>query len=470
MSDLIRNTKIVVTFGPAIADPETAKAVLFAGADIIRLNLSHGNHELHAQNIQLVRELSKKYSLPVGILLDLQGPKIRTGLLKDGKGMSLKEGETLKITIEEIRGDNGIISTSYKNLPSDIQPGNRILLDDGSIELKVVKIEREDIYCEVIVGGMLGEHKGMNFPDAAIRLPSLTEKDERDLKFGLEQGIDYIALSFVRESEDIIHLRKYMKELGYTLPIIAKIETPQAVENIDKILHKVEGVMVARGDLGVEMSLQSVPVAQKMIVKKANQQYRLVIVATQMLDSMIRNPFPTRAEVSDVANAIFDGADAVMLSGETSIGKYPLEAIKTMSSVAFTAEESMEETYKHQEVSSANAIATSACYLAKQIVAKAIVVYTVSGTTALYISKQRPKERIIALTPHEKVYHQMSLYWNVTPLIMQLGKGTEEMLKEGERVILENNLLEKGDCVIVVAGTSFTRGAANMIKIHCVGD
>ncbi|MGA1824356.1 MAG: pyruvate kinase [bacterium] len=478
MADLLKNTKIIATFGPAVASSEITERALREGADVIRLNFSHGSHETHATSIRSIRTLSIKYKLPVSILLDLQGPKIRTGVLKEGKEICLQEGERLKITTADIPGDTGIIATDYKGLANDCKPGNQIFMDDGSIELKVIEIDVEagEIHCVVIVGGMLGEHKGMNFPDSTIKLPSLTQKDKMDLEFGLANDIDYVALSFVREAEDIVVIKQYMKRCGRVLPVIAKIETPKAVENIDDILREAEGVMVARGDLGVEMNPKMVPIVQKMIVKKAREQSRIAIIATQMLDSMIRNPRPTRAEVSDVANAIFDGADAIMLSGETSIGKYPLAAIKMMSDVAFVAEENREDfsvlrawDNDTSEISSERALAHSTCYVARQVSAKAIVTYTLSGTTALYISKQRPSERILALTPYQEIYQRMNLYWNVTPLLCELGKDTGEMIRKGDSALVENKLLKSGDCVVVVAGSSLIPGATNMIKIHTIG-
>ncbi|MGA1868238.1 MAG: pyruvate kinase [bacterium] len=478
MTDLLRNTKIIATFGPAVASSPIAERVLQEGADVIRLNFSHGSYESHAQSIRLIRELAEKHTLPVSILLDLQGPKIRTGAFKEGKHICLKEGEHLIIMTTNQAGEPGKISTDYKGLASDLKAGAQILLDDGAIELRVTKIDVESgqIYTDVIVGGMLGEHKGMNFPDSEIKLPSLTEKDKKDLEFGLAHGVDYIALSFVREAMDIEVIKAHMRKYGDVPPVIAKIETPQAVKNIDEILQKAEGVMVARGDLGVEMNPKMVPIVQKMIVKKACEQSRIVIIATQMLDSMIRNPRPTRAEVSDVANAIFDGADAIMLSGETSIGKYPLGAIKMMSEVAFVAEENREN-YSIVHIKDGapdnmlpeRALAHSACYVAERVKAKAIVVYTSSGKTALYISKQRPNERIIAITPFQKIYSRMNLYWNVTPLMCELGNHTGEMIKIGDEALVKKGVLNEGDCIIVVAGSRLIPGSTNMIKIHFIG-
>src|SRR3989338_1847812 len=371
---------------------------------------------------------SKDAAKPVSIILDLQGPKIRTGLLKDGKPINLKSGDIVTITIKQKYGAPGITSTPYKSLLGDVKKGDRILLDDGTMELKVLSSSDADIKCKVVTGGLLKEHKGMNLPGVRLSVPSLTEKDKRNFKEGLRWGIDYVALSFVRSAKDVKAIRNYIKRLGFSLPVIAKIEKPEAVEDMDNILDEADGVMVARGDLGVEMEPQRVPLIQKDIIKRANEKGKTVITATQMLESMISSPRPTRAEASDVANAILDGTDAVMLSGETSVGKYPIEAVRMMSNIASEAEKGLNVSnkFKYEDSSFSTAIAYAALDAAEKTKSRAILAYTISGRTARLLSKLKPRCPIFALTPTDEVYSRLPLLWGVTAVLIPFGESTEE--------------------------------------------
>lgn len=468
---IMRKTKIVATLGPATETPIAIKKLIQAGVDVCRLNLSHGDLIWHRQRAQIIRNASAGGGKPVSIILDLQGPRIRTGFLKDGKPIRLKSRDVVTITTKDVYGREGLITTPYKLLPKDVKKGDKILLDDGKIELRVLTSAGRDVQCEIITGGLLKEHKGMNLPGVRLSVPSFTEKDREDLNQGLRWGIDYVAMSFVRSARDVKIVKDFIRKKGYSIPIIAKIEKPEAVEDIDAILDETDGVMVARGDLGVEMEPQRVPLIQKDIIRRANKKGKVVITATQMLESMISNPRPTRAEASDVANAILDGTDAVMLSGETSVGRYPAEAVNMMSQIASEAEKGLdifhESDYKDDSFSTA--VAYAALYAAERTGSKAIIAYTISGRTARLISKLKPRCRLFALTPENAVYNRLPLMWGVMPVLIPFGKSTDEMLDIGERMLIKKRLLNKGDVVVIVSGTSAITGATNMMKVHRTG-
>lgn len=480
MNNHQRRTKIVATIGPATANPEMLERLMLAGVNVIRLNLSHGTHEGHARIVEMVRSLSESLERPIGILLDLQGPKIRTGQLKDGNPVELVAGEEVILTVRDVPSEKGIISTNYKALPGDAKEGNRILLNDGMIELQVLGVNGEDIRCRVVYGGLLGARKGINLPDVAVSISSLTEKDMEDLRFGVEQKVDYVALSFVRKAEDIEELRKIAHEMGADIPIIAKIEKPEAVKNLDAILAVTDGVMVARGDLGVEVSPEAVPALQKRIIRLANAEGKMVITATQMLESMITNPRPTRAEASDVANAIWDGTDAVMLSAETASGSYPVEAVETMARITLEAEGTLPPRdrrrypMKHDEdhhFAYTQAVTSAACAVSDELEAKAIVAFTQSGATARLIAKQRPKSPVIAFTPIVETYRRLSLVWGVIPKMIGLAHDTDEMVARAEDALLDSKLVAEGETVVIISGTTTgMRGATNMMKVDRLGD
>ena len=468
---IMRKTKIVATLGPGTETPISIKKLIQAGVDVCRLNLSHGDLAWHRQRVPIIRGVSAGDGKPVSIILDLQGPRIRTGFLKDGKPIRLKSRDVVTITTKDVYGREGIITTPYQLLPKDVKKGDKILLDDGKIELMVLTSAGRDVKCEIITGGLLKEHKGMNLPGVRLSVPSFTEKDREDLNQGLRWGIDYIAMSFVRSARDVKTVKDFIRKKGYSIPIIAKIEKPEAVEHIDAILDEADGVMVARGDLGVEMEPQRVPLIQKDIIIRANKKGKVVITATQMLESMISNPRPTRAEASDVANAILDGTDAVMLSGETSVGKYPAEAVNMMSQIASEAEKGLDISHEsdYKDDSFSTAVAYAALYAAERISSKAIIAYTISGRTAQLISKLKPRCRLFALTPENAVYNRLPLMWGVMPVLIPFGKSTDEMLDIGERILIKKRLLNKGDVVVIVSGTSAIMGATNMMKVHRVG-
>lgn len=469
----MRKTKIIATIGPATACPLLIQNILSAGADVVRLNLSHGDHKWHSQRVKDIRKVARAINKAVAIMLDLQGPRIRTGRLKNGSPVHLKRGQDITITTKDVLGDEGIISTPYASLPRDVKKNDRILLDNGLIELKVIKTSKTDVYCRVVNGGMLGENKGMNLPGVDISATTFTEKDKMDLRAALSWGIDYAAMSFVSRADDINGMRDFMKKRGYNIPIIAKIERQEAIDNIDEILDTADGVMVARGDLGVEMTPQRVPLLQKMIIKKADEKGKIVITATQMLESMVESPTPTRAEASDVANAILDGTDAVMLSEETAKGKFPQEAVKMMDLIAREVEEEISYTAwspYHKKISSSWAVAHSACNAADETDAKALVIFTISGRTALMVSKFKPVMPIIVLTPDKDVYNRLALIRGAAPLLIPFGNSTDKMLAIGEKTILKSGLLKKGDIVVVVAGTTSMRGATNMMKVYKIGE
>jgi len=471
VSTTSRLTKIISTIGPVSQDPEVIRGLIEAGTNVFRINCSHSDLPTREQVVKHIRELSLKAKKEIGILLDLQGPKIRVGKLKDGS-INLRDRKNVFLTAENIIGtEERFYVVHFEQIINSLKPGHRILLNDGIIELKVHKIlDTKNIECEIIFGGELNDGKGVNFPDTLLKdVPSITEKDIEDLKHGLSIGIDLVALSFVRSAQDIVTLRGYLSK-NSIIKIIAKIEKPQAIEDLDNILKVSDGIMVARGDLGVELPYEQLPAIQKQIIQKANQNNVLVITATQMLESMIHSPRPTRAELSDVANAIFDGTDAIMLSGETAVGKYPILAVQTMHKVALSTE-GVAPRHRHDVSSVQENLARSACDLAERVKATAIATFTLSGGTANLISKQRPPVKVIALTQNEVVSKQLSLYWGITPILLTDVKDTETMMYLVEKTLMEKDFVKKGDLVIVTGGLPIAaRGESNFMKIHrCEG-
>ena len=474
----MKKTKIVCTMGPNTNDREMMRKLIQNGMNVARFNFSHGDHEEQKFRMDMLKELREEEHTNTAILLDTKGPEIRTGILKDGKKITLKEGETFTLTTEDIVGDNKRVSITYKGLVQDIYKGCTILIDDGLIGLRVESKTETEIVCSVVNGGELGEKKGVNVPNVAIRLPAITEKDKDDIRFGVEQDIDFIAASFVRNAECVLEIKAYLKELGAPyIPIIAKVENAEGIENIDEIIRAADGIMVARGDLGVEIPAEEVPHLQKMIIQKCNDNFKTVITATQMLDSMMRNPRPTRAEVTDVANAVYDGTDAVMLSGETAAGKYPGDALKMMADIAEMTEPHLD--YKvfiehrsmdgREKISSAVALAT--VRTAKNLKANAIVTPTMSGNTARLISNFRPKVPIYAITPNSTIQHKLQLIWGVTPLKGYQRDTTDHIMSQAMNVVRSRHLIHKGDLVVFTAGdpaTNMTNGrgaVTNMMHV-----
>lgn len=472
----LRRSKIVATLGPASSDPVTLQKMLQAGLNVARINLSHGTHETHRKLINAVRTAAAKQKKTISILFDLQGPKMRIGRLRGSGPVQLKRGAPFAITTKECVGDETRVSTPYTNLVKDVKKDDTILIDDGRIKIKVVEVKDNTVHCTVIEGGLLGEHKGINLPGVAISAPALTRKDMEDLKFAKEMKVDYIALSFVRSKQDVVGLRKWLARNDFRMPIIAKIERAEALDKLDEILDEADGVMVARGDLGVELSLARVPVLQKSIIEKSNRCGRLVITATQMLETMIEKPVPTRAEATDIANAIFDHTDAVMLSGETASGKYPVEAVKTMSEIIQEAEQSEfmypSEIPDHIKVGNpvTHMVVHAAARAARDPEVKGIMVFSLTGTTAHALSKQRPTKPIWAITPFQMVAQRMALYWGVEPFMSEFTQlDTDSMIAIGEKVLRDSGKIKKGDLVVVIAGTTQVKGATNMMKLLTIG-
>ena len=459
----MKRTKIVCTMGPNAEKPGMMRSWIEAGMDVARFNFSHGDHAEHKGRMDLLKKLREEMKIPVAMLLDTKGPEIRTGVLENGQKITLVEGQKLILTTEEVVGNSSRISITYRDLPSDVTEGDRILIDDGLIELKVVGLTRTEIECQVVNGGELGERKGINVPNVSIKLPAITEKDKADLLFGIEQGVDYVAASFIRKAEDVQEIKAFLREHGgERIDVISKIENAEGVENIDAIIQASDGIMVARGDLGVEIPAYQVPHIQKMIIEKCNHLYLPVITATQMLDSMIRNPRPTRAEVTDVANAIYDGTDAVMLSGETAMGKYPVEAIRMMYEIALETEKYLKfESYRDVEFARGNASVSSAVGFAavdmvEHIGATCIVTPTMSGKTARLISNLRPSVPIYAVTPYEWAKRKMQLYWGVKSVTGYEEDSTENIISHALYMVVREKLVEKGDILIFTAGDPAT--------------
>jgi len=475
----MRKTKILCTIGPASSSKEVLREMIKAGMNGARLNFSHGTHEEHRRNYENIREVSEELGKPIAIMQDLQGPKIRTGRLKT-KEVFLKEGNILTITTRDILGDETILSTTYKPLPQDVKIGDKILLADGLVALEVIEKDTTEVKTKILNSGSIGEHKGINLPGVNVSAPAVTEKDLEDLKFGLELGVDYVALSFIRRASDLSEVRKIVNSPGSDVKLIAKIEKPEAIENIREILEISDGIMLARGDLGVEIPIENVPFVQKMLIQEANRAYKPVIVATQMLESMITNPRPTRAEASDVANSILDKADVIMLSGETAVGKYPVETVKMMAQIAKRADMTnptvhtdfgMDGTAKtNPKITIASAVSHAACHLADELDASAIVTFTESGSTAVYMSKYRPETRIIAFTTRAKTCNQISLLWGVNPFVLEYTADTSELIKKAEEFMLKNGCVNKGEIIVVTAGIPSGKGITNIARVIRVGE
>ena len=456
----MRKTKIVCTMGPNTNDRELMKKMVEKGMNIARFNFSHGDHEEQKSRMDMLKGIREELGKPVAILLDTKGPEIRTGVLKGDKKVFLEEGDTFTLTTEEIEGDNKRISVSYEGLVEDVEPGKKILIDDGLIELEVKGINGTEITCKVLNGGELGSKKGVNVPNVPVRLPALTQKDREDIIFGVEQGVDFIAASFVRSVEGVLEIKALLKECGAPfLPVIAKIENAEGIRNIDEIIHCADGIMVARGDMGVEIPAEEVPHIQKIIISKCNQACKPVITATQMLDSMIRNPRPTRAEVTDVANAVYDGTDAVMLSGETAMGKYPVEALSMMAQICESTEKYLDYgSYRKRKVSAENEqnISNAVCYssvsTAHALNAKAIIAPSISGFTTRMLSKWRPGVQIIGLSPSASAVRQMQIYWGVRPFQAKRAESTDVLIWSSLELLKNKGILEEGDVTVVTAG------------------
>ena len=471
----MKKTKMVCTLGPASDSKEILTKMIQGGLNVARLNFSHGSHEEHAGRIQRIKEVRKELNIPVALMLDTKGPGIRTGDLKEGK-VTLETGKKIVLTSEQIEGDADRVSVSYEGLPDDLSVGNKILIDDGLIELNVDRIDGTEIYCSIDNGGVLGSKKSVNIPNVEINLPGLTPKDESDLIFGIKQKVDFVAASFVRKPQDVIAIRKVLENNGGgNIQIISKIENREGVEKIDRILAVSDGIMVARGDLGVEIPAEEVPLVQKSIIKKCNLLGKPVITATQMLDSMIRNPRPTRAEVGDVANAVFDGTDAVMLSGETAAGAYPVQAVETMANIVEKTERSEEyinrQKPEHGELTITNAVSEAAVQIAANLDATAIIAATSSGHTPRMLSKYRPECTILAVSDKVSTVRRLTLSWGVYCMYMTELRDTDSMVHDSVQAAVELGVVKIGDLAVVAAGVPLgVQGNTNMIKVHTVGN
>ncbi len=469
-----RHSKIVCTIGPASRSPQMIERLLRAGMDVARLNFSHGSHDEHSRSIASLRSLAMQLEKPIAILADLQGPKIRTGALAGGTPVLLRAGQKFSITTAKILGDSTRVNTTFLPLPKEVHRGARILLSDGLIELRVTQVRAQEVVCEVVNGGQLGQHKGINLPGVRLRVPALTPKDRADLQFALQHDANYVAVSFVRRPEDVLEAKALIKRAGYDTPVIAKLEKPEAIENLDGILRAADGVMVARGDLGVEMNPERVPVVQKTIISRAREFRRPVITATQMLESMTENPRPTRAEASDVANAIFDGSDAVMLSAETASGKYPVEAVSMMARIIEEAEASIREFPQPSSVQEtlkvAESVAELVCHASRELHMRLIAVFTHSGFTARLVSRYRPLVPIVAFSPVAETRRRMALIWGVMPRNISDVRKIDGLAAIAEKRLLEEKLVRKGDVIGIVAGTPMgVRGTTNFMKFHEIG-
>lgn len=472
----MKRTKIVATIGPATESKEVLKQLFEEGVNVCRLNFSHGTHEEHQVKIDRIKEVREEMGLPIAIMLDTKGPEIRLGTFKDSKEVRLESGDNYTLTSRDIQGDENIASISYADLPKDISIGSRILIDDGLVGLRVLSKTETDIYTEVENGGVISQRKGVNAPGVDLKLPLLNDKDKSDILFGVKNDIDFIAASFVRTKEDVLEIRKVLEDAGnYDIKIISKIESEQGLENLDEILAVSDGIMVARGDLGVEIPTERVPLAQKEMIKKCNLAGKSVITATQMLDSMMRNPRPTRAEANDVANAVLDGTSAVMLSGETASGKYPLNAVKVMREIVEVTEQSidykelLEKQISEISTSVTNAIGKSTCTIAQDLDAKAIITATTSGSTTRAISKFRPKSLIIAATTSERVRRQLALTWGAVSILVPALTTTDEVFKNSIDRVVEEKLVEEGDTVVITAGVPVgLAGSTNLIKVQTI--
>jgi pyruvate kinase len=470
----MRKTKIVATVGPASRDPKLLERLVEAGVNVFRLNFSHGTHEEHLAVMKAVREIAKRTGRAIALLQDLSGPKIRTGKVRNN-GVELADGARIVITTDEsIEGTPERISTTYDPLPRDVVKGDKILLDDGNLELKVLSTQGEEVTCEVVHGGLLKSNKGMNLPNAKLSAPARTEKDRRDLDFGVKNGVDYVALSFVRQASDVEECKALIAAMGADTPVIAKIEKREAINDLPQILDVTDGVMVARGDLGVELSTEEVPTLQKRIIEMANGAGKVVITATQMLESMIENPRPTRAEASDVANAIVDGTDAVMLSAETASGRYPVESVETMARIARHTEEHYGQRAPSRMTGGlgsliARSLARVASTVAEELDCRAIVAFSESGSTARLLSAFRPRAPIAAITPNQVTFRRLALWCGVFPVQSEFVSTTYEMMMKGEALLKAQGLARTGETVLMLAGQSHAAGATNMLRVHTIG-
>ena len=469
----MRRAKIVCTMGPAVESPENVARLVGAGMNVARLNLSHGSYEEHQVRLDRVREAANRAGKAIAILVDLQGPKIRLGRFENGPH-ELSRGDIFTITTDEVSGTKERASTTYKGLPGDCKAGDRILIDDGKVAVEVVEVKGSDVVTKCVEPGAISNNKGLNLPGVAVSVPALSEKDREDLRWGLRAGADFIALSFVRSAKDIDDVHRIMEEEGIKLPVIAKIEKPQAVANLTEIVETFDGIMVARGDLGVEMPIEEVPLVQKRCIELARANAKPVIVATQMLDSMISNSRPTRAESTDCANAVLDGADALMLSGETSVGAFAIEAVQTMARIIERTEEEMLDRIpplRTAPKTKGGAITKAASEVGQIVDAKFLITFTQSGDSARRMSRLRSAIPMIAITPEEHVFNQLSLSWGVEPMITELVSTTDEMVRQADAIIINSKRAEKGELVVIVAGSPpGIPGSINAMRVHKVGD
>jgi pyruvate kinase len=469
-----RRAKIVCTLGPSTHTEAILCDLIRAGMNVARLNFSHGTHEDHARMIERVRRAAEREGRTICLLQDLQGPKMRTGKLRDHTPVALKAGTHLTLTCRDVLGTASVLATSFP-IARDVKRGSRILLSDGLIELRVLSVAGDEVETEVINGGLIGENKGINLPGTPVSLPSITDKDKADIAFGLKHGIDTIAMSFVRTAEDVIETKRYIASLGGNLPVIAKLEKPQAIDNLEAIFEATDAVMIARGDLGVEVPLEQVPVIQKHVIHRAADWRKPVITATQMLESMIENPRPTRAEASDVANAIFDGTDAVMLSAETASGKYPIEAVKMMARIVTETEAHMDDILpwrrrrERRQLSISETICETVAHAAEDLDMKAVAVFTQSGTTARLVSKYRPKCPIYAFAHEEHVTNQLNVLWGVTPIHYDIPPTAEGMVRGAEAELIRRGIVKPGEVMGMISGTMGSTGSTNLIRLHTVG-
>lgn len=472
----MRKTKIVCTIGPASEEVGVIKGLLKSGMNVARLNFSHGTHEEHGRRIKNIKRASRETKIPIALMLDTKGPEIRIGLLENGS-IKLFQGDRVTLTTQETIGNKERIYVNYAGLPGDVSPEDRLLLDDGLISLRVLEVKGQEVLCVVENGGELSDRKKLNLPGVQVNLPGLTERDLADLAFGVRAGIDYVAASFIRSAGDVLAIRKVLEDLGSEADIIAKIENRQGVSNLEEIINVSDGIMVARGDLGVEIPAEEVPLVQKYLINKCNLAGKPVITATQMLDSMMRNPRPTRAEASDVANAILDGSDAIMLSGETASGKYPVDAVKTMAAIARRTEESLDypELMKKRAASAGSttteAISYATCTTALNLEASAIITATKSGSTARMVAKYRPHAPIVAVTPNQPVYRKLLLVWGVYPLFAEESHTTDTLIEKSVNTALQAGFIKNGDLIVITAGVPVgIPGSTNLIKAHTVGE
>lgn len=475
MSTSVRKTSIIATVGPACSDPDQLTALVEAGVNLFRLNFSHGEHEHYRQIIADIRSISAERMHPVGILQDLQGPKVRIGRFADGP-VTLKAGQQFIIRAERgLKGDEQRVSTGFDRLHEDVEAGQHILLDDGKLTVRIIEIDGLDVITEVITGGVLSDHKGMNIPEAKLSAPSVTDKDAEDLKFGSELGVDWVALSFVRNRDDVLLARHYMSRFGSRARLMAKIEKPASFDEYQAIIVAADAIMIARGDLGVELSPERVPMLQKRLIHASREAGKPVVTATQMLESMTGNPKPTRAEASDVANAIYDGTDAVMLSAETAVGKYPVQAVQMMHRIAMEVEEDpayrteMRRDTVQSEHTTADSVARSACHMAEDLSAKVIVCFSHSGSTVLRVSRQRIATPILAITPNQRAFRQLSVSWGVRAVLADSIHSTDEMVDAANHWIKKTGIAESGDRYVITAGVPFgVSGTTNLIRAERV--